>query len=90
MQCAFLPGFLLCLLPFHTERVNVKCNQTGKIFKEKVSTLSREDLQEPLTAADFLRGSQLLMDINKKSYPVTVQKVVTLITDQSEGILSLG
>ena len=66
------------------ERVNVKCNQTGKIIKAKLTSLSREDT-ESLTASDLKKGSQLLLESNKKSYPVTVQKVVTINSD-SEGM----
>lgn len=56
------------------ERVTVKCNQTNKKFKVDVSSLSRED-GEPLTEDDIAPEKQLLMEHNKKSWPVTVIKV---------------
>lgn len=45
----------------------------------KVNALSRADL-EPLTEKDLLKGCQLLMDMKKKSYPVTVEKVQKPLT----------
>jgi hypothetical protein len=44
---------------------------------------------EPLTTADLNKGSQLLLESNKKSYPVTVQKVVTDCEGKYDIILSL-
>ena len=53
----------------------MKCNQSGKHFKVKTVALSTAD-SEPLTLMKELeKGTQLLLDINKKSYPVTVIKV---------------
>ena len=49
------------------ERIHVQCNQTGKIHKVKVTSLSREDL-EPLGGNDYSKGSQPLLEYNKKSY----------------------
>ena len=65
-----------------TEKVCVKCNQTGKFFKVKVTVLSRND-DDCLTIEDLVEGSQLLMTANKKSYPVTVQKVIPALGDVS-------
>ena len=48
-----------------------------KCHKVKVTSLSREDL-EPLGGNDFSKGSQLLLEYNKKSYPVSVLKVESL------------
>ena len=49
-----------------TGKIIVKCNQSGKIFSVNVGVLSKADL-EPLTEADLVKGSQLLMDMNNKS-----------------------
>ena len=54
----------------------VQCNQTGKTHKVKIASLSQEDLEQ-LKASDLTRGSQIMMEYNKKSYPVTVQKVIS-------------
>ena len=54
----------------------MKCNQTNKVFKSKVNSLSKED-GESLTKSDFNEGSQLLMEMGKKHWPVTVEKVVS-------------
>ena len=56
-----------------TEKVSVKCNQTGKVFKVKVASLSRVD-DGNMSAEDLAEGSQLLMNMNRKEYPVTVLK----------------
>ena len=56
-----------------TEKVSVKCNQTGKVFKVKVASLSRVD-DGNMSADDLAEGSQLLMNMNRKEYPVTVLK----------------
>lgn len=53
--------------------MNVKCNQTGKVFKVKVTSLSRVD-DGNMSAEDLAEGSQLLMNMNRKEYPVTVLK----------------
>ena len=63
------------MLHHFTERIQVKCNQTGKIFRVKISSLSKDDMDSSLSAADLAQGSQLIMDFEKKSYPVTVMKV---------------
>ena len=60
----------------------MKCNQTGKLFRVKVTVLSRVD-KECLTQDDLAEGSQLVMTNNKKSYPVSVQKVVSALGDAS-------
>ena len=46
----------------------MKCNQTGKVFKVKVAALTRCD-DSNMTMEDLAEGSQLLMVMNKKSYP---------------------
>ena len=71
------------ILIFHIERVSVRCNQTGKIFKAKVSSLSRSD-DGNVSAEDLVEGSQLLMKLNKKEYPVTVRKGALTSKDASE------
>ena len=53
----------------HIEKVKLKCSQEGKILTAKISDLSREDMQ-PLSNADFHKGSALLCDIGGKAYPV--------------------
>lgn len=61
------------LLCSPTEKVSVKCNQTGKLFNVKVISLSRSD-DGNMSAEDLAEGSQLLMKMNKEEYPVTVLK----------------
>ena len=51
-----------------TEKVSVKCNQTGKVFKVKVASLSRVD-DGNMSADDLAEGSQLLMNMNRKEIP---------------------
>ena len=58
----------------------MKCNQLGKLFQVKVTALSRSD-DECLTMDDLAESSQLLMTSNKKSYPVTVLKVISALSD---------
>lgn len=58
----------------------MKCNQTGKLFRVKVTALSRVD-EECMTLDDLAEGSQLLMMNNKKSYPVSVQKIISALSD---------
>ena len=55
----------------------MKCNQTGKLFRVKVTALSRND-DECMTLDDLTEGTQLLMINNKKLYPVSVQVVSAL------------
>ena len=57
----------------------VSCNQTGKEFKVRVSALSRSD-DEDLTKDDLVPNSQLLLTLHKKSYPVSVIKVVSALS----------
>ena len=45
-----------------------------------MTALSRHD-EECMTLDDLAEGSQLLMTNNKKSYPVSVQKVVSALAD---------
>lgn len=63
----------------------MKCNQSGQIYKAKVTSLCTEDMNS-ITAADLIEGKQLMMDYNKKSYPVTVMKVVTLQDESKNGM----
>lgn len=58
----------------------MKCNQTGKLFRVKVTTLSRND-DDDLTMDDLVEGSQLLLTMSGKSYPVTVLRVIPALTD---------
>lgn len=46
------------------------------MFTVKVATLSRED-GESLTELDLTPGNQLLMEMNKKSYPISVIKIIS-------------
>ena len=61
----------------------MKCNQTGKLFKVKVGTLSTED-GNPLQKDDLIEGAQLFMTLNKKAYPVTFQNIVSPLSSQTE------
>ena len=47
----------------------VKCSQTGKLHQVKIKDLSREDC-EPLTKEDLVKGSELMLEIKGKIYPV--------------------
>ena len=67
---------------YFSERVCVQCNQTGKMIKSDVQALSREDGQ-PLSGDNLKKGVQLLLECNKKSYPVTVIKVEDKTINQS-------
>ena len=58
----------------------MKCNQTGKVFKVKVAALTRCD-DGNMTMDDLTEGFQLLMIMNKKSYPVTVQKIISALDE---------
>ena len=51
--------------------MTVKCNQTGKVLKVRGSLLSRSD-DGNMTKADLAEGSQLLLMMDRKEYPVTV------------------
>ena len=56
--------------------MHVTCNQTGKIFKAEIESLSKED-EGTISAADLVQGSQL-MEYGGESYPVSVVKVESL------------
>ena len=58
--------------------MTVNCNQTGKVSKVKVSLLSRSG-DGHMTRTDLMGGSQLLLRMNKKEYPVTVVSVSALL-----------
>lgn len=62
----------------YTEKVCVKCNQTGKVFKVDSTALTRGD-NESMTMDDLVEGSQLLLQMNKKSYPVTVRRIISVL-----------
>ena len=62
----------------YTEKVCVKCNQTGKVFKVNSTALTR-GVNENMTMADLVEGSQLLLQTNKKSYPVTVWRIISVL-----------
>lgn len=68
------PSKLLIFVPL--EKVHVKCNQTGKTFKAKVTALSKENAEPIVSLCDLAEGAELFLDVNDKSYPVTVIKVV--------------
>ena len=57
----------------------MKCNQTGKLFTVKVTSLTRAD-EGSTTMDNLVEGEQLLMTANKE-YPVTVQCVVSALAD---------
>lgn len=57
-----------------------KVQSNWKVYKVKVTALARTD-EEDMTMDDLVQGSQLLLTLNKKSYPVTVQKVVSALTE---------
>ena len=63
-----------------TEKVCVQCNQTGKQFKVKVTSLSRSD-EASVTMEDLVEGGQLLMTSKNKEYPVTVVRVISVLAD---------
>jgi hypothetical protein len=65
-----------CCLCYFPEKVHVKCNQTGKIFKAKITALSKENAEPIVSSSDLAEGNELFLDISNKSYPVTVIKVV--------------
>lgn len=65
------------------EKIQVKCNQSGKIIKTKITSLSNEE-GDYLTAADLVPGSQLILDCDKKSYPVTVIKVSGISDERTQ------
>ena len=52
--------------------MTVKCNQTGKLFKVRVSSLLRSD-DGHMSMTDLAEKSQLLMMMNRKKYLVIVQ-----------------
>ena len=53
----------------------MKCNQSGQVFKATVDSLSLEDGQ-PLSEEALKCGNQVLLDVDKKSYHVTVMKII--------------
>lgn len=61
---------------FLAEKVHVKCNQTGTIHKVKIYFLSKTDDSE-LCHEDMKAGNELIMDFDKKSYPVTTIKITS-------------
>ena len=80
LPCMLCACFFVCMfrinirfLCSYTEKVSVKCNQTGRLFKVKGTSLSRGD-DGNMSMKDLAEGSQLLMKMNKKEYPVTVLK----------------
>ena len=78
--------FKFIYLLIHTlGKIRVKCNQTGKLFSVKVSTLCRED-GDPLRKKDLVEGTQLVMTLNKKPYTVTFQDIISPLGSQPKGI----
>ena len=53
----------------------MKCNQSGKEFKTKFESLSKED-GELIIPSELIPNAQLLMDYKGKSYPCTVMKIL--------------
>ena len=58
------------------EKIQVKCNQSGKLHKANVQDLSLENGQS-ITEKHLAKGSEVLYEHNKKCYPVTVIKVIS-------------
>lgn len=58
------------------EKIQVKCNQSGKIYKASVKDLSLEDGQA-ISEEHLEKGTEVLYEYNKRSYPVTVIKVTS-------------
>lgn len=52
------------------------------VCEVKVAALTRCD-DSNMTMEDLAEGSQLLMVMNKKSYPITVQKVISALNEVS-------
>ena len=67
-------------------KIRVKCNQTGKLFSVKVTTLCRED-GDPLEKEDLVEGAQLVMTLNKKPYSVTFQEIISPLASQTKSKL---
>lgn len=66
-----------------TGKLGVKCNQTGKVYKVKTTSLLKENA-DPLSKEDLVEGTQLLLTMHNKSYPVTFQKVLSEVHENSE------
>lgn len=62
-----------------TANVCVKCNQTGKLFRVKVTALSRCD-EECMTLED------LGLTMNNKVYPVSVVSALADATTERKGV----
>ena len=60
-------------------KVRVKCNQTGKLQCESHSSKDGDPLQRD----DLVAGAQLIMTLNKRSYPVTLQKITSPLEPQT-------
>ena len=70
-------------LPTYTVgKISVKCNQTGKLFNVKATTLCGED-GDPLQKKDLVEGAQLVMTLNKKPYSVTFQQIISPLGSQT-------
>ncbi len=52
-------------------KVNVRCNQTGRVFTCNAEELITEQIQ-PINNEDIYDGSQLLWEVDGDGYPVTV------------------
>ena len=69
---------------FHTYdavgKIRVKCNQTGKLFSMKVTTLCRED-GDPLEKDDLVEGTQLVMTL---PYSVTFQEIISPLAPRTK------
>ena len=70
-------------LMLYIGKIRVKCNQTGKLFNVKVTALCKED-GDPVQRDNLVVGAQLIMTLNKKSYPVTLQKIITPLELQTD------
>ena len=53
----------------------MNCNQSGCIFTVKTAKLSRED-GEAIDQKELIEGCQLLLDHDRKTYPVTLIRII--------------
>lgn len=59
------------MISLNTERVMLKCSQTGDRFCAKISNLSTEDGQSVLQS-DILPGKNVMVDVSGSTYPAEV------------------
>ena len=66
------------------ESVVMKCSQTGKLHTVKLRDLSRED-REPLAKSDLVKGSDLMVEMKGKLYPVKIAQFKDSMSMSSNG-----